>query len=96
MLAEKGRSWEFRSETSACVLCVRERICGVAAAVLVAALQLIRGATSRAVLRWCEPLTANILAGRATGRQSYSLRPEVAATAPVQAPVLSTSCGLCC
>ena len=42
-MAEKGRRLEFRRETSVCVLCVRERICGVAAAVLVAALQLILG-----------------------------------------------------
>ena len=77
-MAEKGRRLEFRRETSVCVLCVRERICGVAAAVLVAALQLIlgRGATSRAVLRWCcEPRShLQPTAGRATGRQSCSSR----------------------
>jgi hypothetical protein len=103
--AEKGRSWEFRSETSACVLCVRERICGVAAAVLVAALQLILGPRRHVprrpamVRRATEPLTANILAAGSragTGRQScYSrlVAPVGGGTAP--APALSTSCGLC-
>ena len=61
------------------IMCQRERICGVAATLLVAALQLILGPRRHVprrpamVRRATEPLTANILAagaGQGTGRQS--------------------------
>ena len=88
------------------IMCQRERICGVAATLLVAALQLILGPRRHVprrpamVRRATEPLTANILAAGAGHRAQADkaatvdllLRPEVEPAAP--APALSSSCGL--